>query len=91
MSWRVDLIGHPENVIKALNDQSTKLTNQCKLEFDDAKDHLIGLVSQNFSKEPGVTPCVIKLNASGSGWAKGGEQVQRSVSVSMEVNYHELV
>lgn len=67
MSWSIALIGKPENVVKALHQESEKLSGQSKIEFDDAKPHLIGLVEQNFnSNHPDSVP-VIKLTASGSG------------------------
>ena len=95
MSWSVSFIGKPANVVQALEAHSEKIVNndQSKLEYDEAKPHLIGLVQQNFvtpgasgHKEP-----IIKLTASGSGYTKDGEQVQRSCTALIEGFYSELV
>jgi hypothetical protein len=87
MSWSITLIGKPENIATALTAQSEKFDGQTKIEFDAALPHLVGLVSQNFAN---ITP-VLKLEASGHGYATNGEQVQRTCLVKIESLYGQLV
>lgn len=89
MSWSVTIIGNPANVAAALTAQSETMEGQTKIEFDAALPHLVALVQQNFYVG-GPTP-VIKLAASGHGYAVGEEQRQRQLSASIEVTYATLV
>ena len=95
MSWSVSLIGKPENVVKALQDESLKQQGQCKVEYDSILPHLVGIVSENFVSEEGaknnyVQP-MVKLDASGSGSASSTAQLQRSCTVKLEYFYSKLV
>jgi hypothetical protein len=95
MSWSVSFIGKPEKVAEALEKHSASLTGQSKIEFDEAKPHLVALVNNNFNKRAGeqgggVEP-FIQLDASGSGCAQRDEQVQRQVSVTLKSIYGALV
>lgn len=47
MSWSISAKGTPEEVIQALEKQSTVLGDQSKEEYDSALPHLIGLVKEN--------------------------------------------
>lgn len=88
MSWSITLIGSPQNVASALTAQVEKMEGQSKVEFEGALPHLVGLCEQNF----GVgSPTVIKLAASGHGYAQNGEQVQRTCAASIEGFYATLV
>lgn len=87
MSWSITFIGKPENVAKALEEQSAKLEGQSKVEYDSALPHFVALVKENF----GDTPPMIKINASGHGYASGGEQKQRQCVVSVELWYGTIV
>jgi hypothetical protein len=89
MSWSITLIGNPENIATALTAQSEKLEGQSKVEFDSALPHLAALVKENFNAG-GPTP-VIKLAASGHGYAVDGTQKQRHLTASIEVSYATLV
>lgn len=89
MSWSITLIGHPENVAAALTAQSEKMEGQSKVEYDAAVPHLVALVQNNFYVG-GPTP-VIKLAASGYGYAENGVQKQRQLTASIEVSYATLV
>jgi hypothetical protein len=91
MSWSICLIGSPDNVVKEIESHSGTLQGQCKLEFDAAKPHLIGLVKENFNADPAITPPTIKLEASGSGYAVGDIQRYRNCKVSIDSFYHKLV
>jgi hypothetical protein len=53
MSWSINFIGTPEEVVKKLEDHSESLTghNSIKDEYDGAMPHLIGLVTQNYGNE----------------------------------------
>ena len=87
MSWSITLVGKPENVAKALEDNSAKLNGQSKTEYDAALPHIVALVKENF----GQNPPMLKVAASGSGYATGGEQVQRNCIVSIEAWYGTIV
>lgn len=89
MSWGVSFVGKPEAVAKALDEYSGKLSGQCRIEYDDAKPHLIALVRQKFTTDAGRAkgygePGMIALDASGSGSAVNGEQLNRDVQVSIK-------
>lgn len=86
MSWSVGFIGKSENVAKALQEYSAKVTGQSKIEYDDALPHLVALVKQNFGTEQ-----LIKISAAGSGYAVNNEQKNRSLSCSIEYMYATLV
>ena len=88
MSWSISILGKPEKVVEAIEEHSSTLNGQCKLEFDDAKPHLVGLVRQNFGQHEGL---LIDLVASGSGSAdRDGKQVQRSCTVKIEASWRKL-
>jgi hypothetical protein len=92
MSWSVCLVGKPDAVVRALEAHSEQQSGQSRVEYDDAKPHLIGLVKQNFRKEAsGYQEPLIKLNASGSGYAAGDQQLQRSLTVTIEPVYGTFV
>jgi len=86
MSWSINLIGKPENVVKALEEQSEKLSGQSKVEFDDALVHFVGLVKQNFAQ----TPPMINFQASGHGM-ENGEQSYRQCKVNIDILYGTFV
>jgi len=92
VSWSINLMGTPENVAKALDEESGKLSGQSKLEYDEALPHLKGLVAQNFGGSN-----LIDLEASGSGSAqvdpvsRETKQVNRSCSASIKTQYKRLV
>jgi hypothetical protein len=92
MSWSIMLIGKPENIVEALEKESDNFTGQSKIEYDDAKPHLIGLAKQNFGRGDSYVSPVIKMQASGSGYATtANEQKQRSCSVIVEPMWGKLV
>lgn len=87
MSWSITLVGKPENVAKALEENSAKLSGQSKAEYDAAIPHIVGLVNENF----GQNPPTLKVTAAGSGYANGKDQVQRNCTVSIEAWYGTIV
>ena len=99
MSWSVSLFGTPDKVAAALDNHSNdKMTGQSKLEWDEAKPHLIALVKQNFVTEEymkqypnALVSPLVKLDASGSGSSSGDKQLQRSCSIKIETIYTNLV
>ena len=91
MSWSIGFIGKPENIHAAIERESEKLSGQSKIEFDDAAPHLIALVEQNFNNQEGTTVSMLRVQASGSGYAKGEDQVNRSLTVSIEQFWANLV
>lgn len=90
MSWNVSIIGQPEAVVAELDRESERQSGQCKVEFDSAKPHLVGLVKENFSKNASSQPLIVHLEASGSGYESGGTQVSRSCLVSLKSLYARL-
>jgi hypothetical protein len=91
MSWSVNYIGTPEKITAALNEQSTTLTGQSKIEFDAALPNLVGLLASNFTP-PGVAPQLVKLDASGSGSAQtDGTQTSRTCQVTLTPFYAKLL
>lgn len=92
MSWSVSLIGYPENVVRALDEEGEKLRDVSREEFDAAKPALAALVRENFAKEgSGYVAPVVRLDASGSGYSRDGEHLSRSVTVKLEPSYSRLV
>lgn len=92
MSWSFQCIGKPEALVKALEENSEKLADQSKIEYDEALPHLTALVKQNFAKEgSGYAEQIIDFEASGSGSSRGGEQVQRSCAVSIKPVWKKVV
>lgn len=87
MSWSITFVGKPDNVVKALGEQSAKLDGQSKLEYDSVLPHLVGMVKENFGNQS----MIVKLTASGHGYASGGEQINRQLTASLEIFYATLV
>ena len=87
MSWQVQFIGSPENVAKALEAESLRLSDQSKEEFDAALPHMVGLVKENFSP----SPIMVKLTALGHGYSVDGEAKDRLFSITLERMYGTIV
>lgn len=87
MSWSITFIGKPENVANALEEQSAKLSDQSKVEYDIALPHMVALVKENFGDDSPV----IKITGNGHGYSVNGEQRQRQCVVSIERIYGTLV
>jgi hypothetical protein len=87
MSWSITFIGKPENVAKALEEESVKLNGLSKDEYDAAVPHFIAIVKQNYG---GDKPPMIKISASGSGYTSNGKE-QRQCTVSVEAWYGIIV
>ena len=64
MSWSISFIGSPENISKALKENSEKLSGKSKEEYDAALPHIDALVNQNYTKQ---YPLVLKVDANGHG------------------------
>jgi hypothetical protein len=94
MSWSFQCIGKPAGVVAALEKHSDSFSGnaQSKLEFDDAKPHLIALVSENFVTEGhNYHEPLIDFEASESGSASAGVQHQRQLAVSIKPIWKTLV
>ncbi len=87
MSWSITLIGKPENVAAALEQQSEKMDGQSKIEYDSSLPHFVALVKENFGDN---TP-LVKFSANGHGYAVNGEQKQRQCNCCIELIYATLV
>lgn len=84
MSWSIGLIGTPDNICAALDEQSGKMDGQSKVEFDAALPHLKALVSDNFNKQYGPPSLLLEASGHGSVNMQTGEQTQRYVQVSIK-------
>jgi hypothetical protein len=92
MSWSVSFIGKPENVVVALEQERHRMDGQSKVEYEAAWQSLATLVRENFgSQEEGYPEPVVKLEASGHGYSRDGEQLQRGLTVKLEPCYTKLV
>lgn len=89
MSWSFRVMGKPDAVVRALEEESGKLTGQSKIEFDEALPHLIGLVKQNFNQQGSIP--TIKIDANGSGSSKDGVQFCRSCTARIESEFIRIV
>lgn len=89
MSWTINFIGKPENVVTALEKHSNNLTGASKIEYDAALPHFVALIKENF----GSNPLIVKIIASGHGYehVEHGEQSYRQCSVIIEQIYGTLV
>lgn len=65
MSWSINFIGSPENIIRALKEKSEQLSGLSKEEYDAALPHMEALVNQNYSKNELM---YLKIDANGSGF-----------------------
>lgn len=81
MSWSVQFIGKPENVVAALDKYGESLTGHSKEEFDDAKPALQALVRGNVGQ-------TVSLNASGHGsFASDGMKTSGTVTCTLASIY----
>lgn len=87
MSWSIGFIGSPENISKALNENSGKLTGNSKQEYDNALPHIEALVNQNRNKTYGV---VLQVTASGHGY-KDVDQDYNNVMINIQTLGGQLV
>lgn len=85
MSWSLEFIGKPEIVSRALNEYSEKLTGESQKEYNDAKEHLIALVSQNCG-EAFQNSNYIEIKANGHGYLNN-----RNLNVSIRQVYIPLI
>lgn len=76
MSWSIDFIGSPENVSKVLEEHSTKISGQSKVEYDAVLPHIKALVEQNVNNN---YPFAIKVNGNGHGDTTGNNSVNISI------------
>lgn len=91
MSWSVSVIGKPDRVCAALAAKAAQMSGQSREEFEAALPHILGIVGENFAAEAPYEPPTIKVDASGSGSASAGRQIQRNCRVTVEPLYTELV
>ena len=94
MSWSFSCLGKPSKVAEAIDKHSETLNGQSKVEFDDAKPHLMALVNENFAKQgTGYSEPTIDFEASGSGSfdVTKQEHVQRNCTVSIKPVWKTLV
>lgn len=81
MSWSLIYVGTPDNIVKALDAESERLTGDSKTEFDQVKPALAALVQANFNAD---NPPALKLQASGHAYSANGEPKYGTCAVSLE-------
>ena len=81
MSFSIVYIGTPENIIKALNAESARLTGDSKTEFDKALPGFKTLLEMNFNVD---YPLILKLTANGHAYSANGEPKYGTCFVSLE-------
>ncbi len=87
MSWNVLFIGTPENVVKALRENTEKLSGYSKTEYETALPSMVHLVSQNF----GNPQQLVKVVANGHGWAENGFPKNGTLTVEVSQIYGVIV
>ncbi len=90
MSWSFQGIGYPDKVIEALEADKAHHNGQYLEEYLAALPHLVALVKQNFSEPENPQP-VVEIEASGTGWAREGQQVFRNCEVSIKTIWKKLL
>lgn len=65
MSWSINFIGKPENIVTAIQEESKRLegSGASKTEYDAAMPNIIALVKQNFSDNEGYP--ILEISAYG--------------------------
>jgi len=82
MSWSINFIGKPGNIVTALQKESERLTGQSKVEYDAALPYLIGIVQGNSNVDEQYLP-VLHLQASGHAYIKDGETQYSTCQVQL--------
>jgi hypothetical protein len=85
MSWSVQIIGKPEKVAAELDAESAKLTEQSKIEYDEALPHLKAMVLQNVGQD-----YLVEINANGHATFVNGKRTYGSVNVTLKPFYSKL-
>lgn len=92
MSWSIQLIGSPENIITALDEESAKLDGESKAEFDEVLPAFKTLVQANTTVEgEGFVQPLLRLEASGHGYSRNGKRVSCTAVVKLEQLYGRIV
>ena len=78
MSWSIYKSGTVEEVVKALEEHSTNISDQSKEEYDLALPHLVALVKENVGGN-------IDLSATGHGYKNSnGEWADKTCQVTIK-------
>jgi hypothetical protein len=97
MSWSISLIGKADKIKEKLKAKLEAISKDskdaCRVEFEAALPHLLGLIEQNYVTEDGrnrgCQDSILHLEASGSGIGIDGVPLQRSVRVNLVSSYAE--
>lgn len=87
MSWSIELIGKPENLVVALDKHSESLSGPSKEEFDAVLPHAKGIIQQNY----GPHAQLLRVKGYGSGYKPTPETEHRSCMLSVEPVVGQLV
>lgn len=79
-NWNVEFIGTAENVVKALEDYSTKLEGQVKTDYDTTLSYMKLAVNSVGTSFP-----IIKIRANGNSMIKDTKQSSKNFSCSVEL------
>lgn len=83
MSWSINFIGSPNNIVAALDKHSEELTGQSKEEFKIAKSLLACLVQQNYNNNDQAPPVIMHLKAYGSNHTSEGQPIYGNLTVDL--------
>jgi hypothetical protein len=81
MSWSINFIGKPENVVKAIKAYGEKLSGASKDEFDSSSPKIIDLVEENMNKNGEV---LIKVVANGHAHFTENEKQYGYLNITIE-------
>lgn len=90
MSWSVNVIGRPEAVVKKLDEMETTMSGQSLAEYQEAKPHLQGLVSQIVTTREGWG-ALVQVEANGHASFQDGKKTSGNVQVKIGPFYGLLV
>ena len=88
MSWSVNMIGKPDQIVAEVERESQRLTGASKAEFDSVKPAMLALVEANFVSDEyagkgGVSP-TLQLTANGHGTFIDGRPQYGNCSITLE-------
>lgn len=81
MSWSFSAVGKPEAVLRELERQNQGLTDQSKIEWEEAKPALAALIGAN------VGNVAVKVSANGHASFADGQKTHGQCSVTIDSLY----
>lgn len=94
MSWSVNFVGQPKDLVIALGAAGNSWDGHAKIEYEAARPILISLVQQNFATGEGyegIAHPMLHLEASGHGYIDHAKNERRNLFVKLEPLHATLV